>query len=246
MSRIKNKVAFVTGANRGMGREFVTALLAAGAEKVYAAARNIDALTDLVERSNGRVVAVELDVSKAGMIEKTADSHKDVELLINNAGIATFKKLVGVKDDTFARAEMDVNYHGTANMTRSFSPVLANNGGGVVVNMISITGLVNIPVMGSYSASKAAVHSLTQCARAELASQGTLVVGAYPGPVGTDMGKNMPVQTADPKTVVLNILQGLEAGEEDIFPDPMSQKLQNGLKNDSKAVEKQLGSMLGS
>lgn len=180
MSRIEGKVVFVTGANRGIGRAFVEELLAAGAAKVYAAARNKNALKDLTAKGSGRIVPVELDVTKPEMIETAAAACKDVEVLINNAGIAAFQGLTSASDSAPARTEMETNYFGSLNMIRSFAPTLAANGGGTIVNMSSIAGLVNMPVFASYSASKAAVHSLTQGARAELAGQETLVVGVYP------------------------------------------------------------------
>ena len=245
MSRIKGKAAFVTGANRGIGRAFVEELLAAGAAKVYAGARNPSTLADLVANGNGRVVPVELDVTKPETIEKAAAACKDVAVLINNAGIATFQGLISASDGAPSRSEMEVNYFGSLNMIRSFAPMLAANGGGTIVNMSSIAGLVNIPVFASYSASKAAVHSLTQGARAELAAQETLVVGVYPGPVDTDMGANIPLEKASPSAVAKAVLDGVGAGEEDIFPDPTSKQLHEGLTTNPKAVEKQLAAMLG-
>ncbi len=129
-------------------------------------------------------------------------------------------------------------------MTRVFAPVLKNNGGGAIVNLASIASHVNFPVLGSYSASKAAVHSLTQGTRAELAAQGTLVIGVYPGPVDTEMAANFPMDKTPPDIVAKNILAAVEAGEEDVYPDPASQELHSGLASDPKAVEKQVGEML--
>ena len=245
MSRIEGRAVFVTGANRGIGRAFVEELLAAGAAKVYAGARDPRTLADLVAHGDGRVVAVELDVTKPEMIETAATACEDVAILINNAGIAAFQGLSSSSDSARARAEMETNYFGSLNMIRSFAPTLAANGGGTIVNMSSIAGLVNIPVFASYSASKAAVHSLTQGARAELAGQGTLVVGVYPGPVDTDMGANLPLDRTSPNVVAKAVLDGIEADKEDIFPDPLSRQLYEGLTANPKAVEKQLGAMLG-
>ena len=139
---------------------------------------------------------------------------------------------------------MEINYFGVLNVTRAFAPVLAQNGGGAIVNMSSIAAYVNFPVLGSYSASKAAVHSLTQGVRAELAAQGTLVVGVYPGPVDTDMAANFPAEKATPASVAQRILAAVEAGEEDVHPDPASEETYAGLLGDPKAVEKQVGEML--
>ncbi|MEN8261412.1 MAG: SDR family oxidoreductase [Pseudomonadota bacterium] len=244
MNRIKGISALVTGANRGIGRAFVEELLAAGAAKVYATARNIETLADLVAKGNGRVVPLALDVTKPDMIEAAARTHGDVALLINNAGVAAFEGIIDARSGDPARDEMETNYFGTFNMIRSFAPVLAANGGGAVVNLSSIAAHVNFPVLGSYSASKAAVHSLTQGVRAELAAQGTLVVGVYPGPVDTDMAASFPMEKTPPNAVARTVLEGIEAGEEDIYPDPMSTEMRSGLLGDPKAVEKQAGEML--
>jgi len=170
LSRIQGKTALVTGANRGIGRAFVEELLAAGAAKVYATARNIDTLTSLVENSDGRVIPVELDVTKPLMIEAVAEQHRDIDLLVSNAGIAAFAGIIDAPNVDPARDEMEVNYFGTFNMIRAFAPGLGANGGGTIINLASIASHVNFPVLGSYSASKAAVHSLTQGVRAELAA----------------------------------------------------------------------------
>ena len=244
MSKITGKAAFVTGANRGIGRAFVKELLAAGAARVYAGARDTAALADLVETSGGRVVPVTLDVTKPETIRAAAEAYGDVALLINNAGIAAFEGLIAADGIEAARNEMEINYFGVLNVTRAFAPVLARNGGGAIVNMSSIAAYVNFPVLGSYSASKAAVHSLTQGVRAELAAQGTLVVGVYPGPVDTEMAANFPADKATPASVAQRILAAVEAGEEDVHPDPASEETYAGLLGDPKAVEKQAGEML--
>ncbi|WP_282605122.1 SDR family oxidoreductase [Pelagibius sp. Alg239-R121] len=244
MSRIDGKAALVTGANRGIGRAFVEELLAAGAVKVYAGARNPDSLADLIEKSDGRVVPVALDVTKADTIKAAATAHQDVAILVNNAGVAAFEGLISADNTDPARNEMEINYFGVLNMTRAFAPILAQNDGGAIVNMSSIAGQVNFPMIGSYSASKAAVHSLTQGVRAELAAQGTLVVGVYPGPVDTDMAANLPMDKASPNTVVQIILAAIESGDEDVYPDSAAKEMHTGLLGDPKAVEKQVGEML--
>ncbi len=244
MSQIKGKTALVTGANRGIGKAFVQELLEAGITKIYASARQLNSLGDLVANGNGRIIPVQLDVTKPEMIEKATTAHKDVDIVINNAGISTFKGLIGANGDTFSRLEMEVNYFGTLNMIRAFAPVLKSNGGGVIVNMSSILGHINFPILGSYCAAKAAVHSLTQGVRAELAAQGTQVVGVYPGPVDTDMGAHFPMEKADPNTIAKTVIEGIEAGEQDIYPDPTSQQLRTGLLNDPKAVEARASQML--
>jgi NAD(P)-dependent dehydrogenase (short-subunit alcohol dehydrogenase family) len=244
MSKIQGQVALVTGANRGIGRAFVEELLAAGAAKVYAAVRKPDSLNGLASESGGRVVPVALDVTKPEQISAAAAAHRDVSLLINNAGIAAFEGLIQADSIDPARREMETNYFGLLNLVRAFAPVLAENGGGAIVNLSSIAGHVNFPVLGSYSASKAAVHSLTQGVRAELAAQGTAVVGVYPGPVDTDMAAGLPMDKTSPNEVARNVLNGLEAGDEEVYPDPASAEMHTGLLSDPKAVERQAGAML--
>ena len=168
----------------------------------------------------------------------------DVDILINNAGVAHFHGILSAPDDSAARNEMTVNYFGVFDTIRAFAPVLADNGGGTIVNMSSIAGHVNFPVLGSYSASKAAVHSLTQSVRAELADQGTQVVGVYPGPVDTDMARDFPSDKAVPAEVIRTILQAVESGQEDVYPDATAQGLHENIMADPKAVEKETGQML--
>ena len=244
MSRIEGKSALVTGANRGIGKAFVEELLAAGADRIYAAARNPDSLADVVENGRGRVVPIALDVTDAGAIKDAASLHSDVSLLINNAGIAAFEGLIDASSVDAARAEIETNYFGTLNMIRAFAPVLSSNGGGAIVNLSSIAAHVNFPVLGSYSASKAAVHSLTQSVRAELAAQNTLVVGVCPGPVDTTMAESFPMEKTSPNVVAQAVLTGIEEGQEDVYPDPVSVEMHTGLLGDPKAVEKQAGEML--
>lgn len=241
---IKNAIPFVSGANRGIGRAFIEELLTAGAAKIYAAARDTSQLSDLCDSAPDTIIPVALDITKPEIIRAAVEECSDVSLLINNAGIAGFSALIAAEGTDVARAEMETNYFGTLEMIRAFAPVLAANGGGGMINLASIASHVNFPVLGSYSASKAAVHSMTQGVRAELAGQGTLVVGVYPGPVDTDMAAGFPMDKTSPNQVVKAILAAVEAGDEDVYPDPMAVELQDGLRRDPKAVESQCGEML--
>ena len=240
--KLTNTVAFVTGANRGIGRAFVEELLAAGTAKIYAGVRNPDGLADLVKSSGGRVVAVALDVTKPDQVAAAA-KNADVTLLINNAGVAHISGLVSADSTDIARKEMETNYFGVLNMVRAFAPVLAKNGGGAIVNIASIASLVNFPPLGSYSASKAAVHSLTQGIRAELAGQGTQVTGVYPGPVDTDMAAGISMEKISPRAVAKTVLAAVAAGEEDVFPDSVAVDMHAAGLADPKALEKMAAEM---
>ena len=188
---LSGKTALVTGANRGIGEALVDALVAAGVNKVYAAARNISTLDPLVARHGSRVVPLQLDVTNAAQIAAAAATATDVDLLVNNAGIVGFHggDFTDPKWIEGGRQEMEVNFLGTFAVTQAFAPVLAKNGGGAVANLNSVASFVSFPILAAYSASKAATHSLTQVTRAMLRGQNTQVFGVYPGPVDTRMGE---------------------------------------------------------
>ena len=244
MSSLEGKTIFVTGANRGIGRAFVEEALAAGAARVYAGVRDLDSLAELAATTGGKVQPVELDVTKPDQIEAAAKIAKNVDLLINNAGIARFSAIIASDDIENARAEMETNYFGVLNMVRAFAPVLKANGGGGIINVSSIAAYMNFPAIGSYSASKAAVHSLTQAIRAELASQGTHVAGVYPGPVDTEMVEDFPMDKTSPSDVAKAVYSAYEQGEEDIYPDVAAKGMREGYRADPKAAERQAGEML--
>jgi len=243
MKTFETCVAFVTGANRGLGLAFVKGLLDTGVTKVYAGARDITSLSDLVKESEGKVIPVALDVTDKEGVFNAAQVCADVNLVINNAGIASYDSLTNAREFDNARQEMEVNYFGALNMIRAFQPVLKEQGGGTFVSISSIAGLVNFPFFASYSASKAAVHSLIQGARNELATQNTHVMGVYPGPIETDMTTNLPIDKASVEEVVARVLEGIHKNEEDIFPDATSLQISMGLKADAKGMEKHIASL---
>lgn len=231
---VSGKVAFVTGANRGIGAAVVDALLDAGAARVYAAMRAPSAAP-----ARKGVVPVQLDVTDEARLADVAQALDDVEILINNAGISLGEPLVGARDPRAAEREMRVNYLGTLAVVRAFAPVLRANGGGAIVNLLSILGRVNMPAVGSYSASKAAAYSLTQGIRAELAAQGTLVIGVMPGFVDTDMAARVTQPKITPGEVAGAILEALRTGIEDVYPGPAAE-IAAGLLRNPKAVERSL------
>lgn len=244
--RIAGSIALVTGANRGIGRAITDALLARGATKVYAAVRQPASVHDLVQAHRERVVPLQLDVTDADQIAAAAARAGDVELLVNNAG-ALFHGAAPITDASWlvaGRQEMNVNLFGTFEIIQAFAPVLARNGGGAIVNVNSIASLVNFPLFISYSFSKAALHSLTQASRAFLKSQGTQVYGVYPGPVDTDMGSSLTMDKAAPSAVAAAIIDGIEAGIEEILPDAMSQQLGGLFSHNPKELERQVAAMV--
>jgi NAD(P)-dependent dehydrogenase (short-subunit alcohol dehydrogenase family) len=239
--RIQGAVALVTGANRGIGRALTEALLNRGARKVYATARNPEALRSLGDE---RLIPLRLDVTDADQIRAIAEAVSDVEILFNNAGVALAR---GIADSTVldqARREMEVNYFGPLQLLRRLAPLLARNGGGAVVIIGSTAGLTNVPFIATYSASKAALHSLTQAARVFLAAHGTAVFGVYPGPVDTDMSRELAMPKASPRNVAFAILEGVEAGHEDIFPDPFAMQFGQEFASSPKATERQMAAMV--
>jgi NAD(P)-dependent dehydrogenase (short-subunit alcohol dehydrogenase family) len=240
--RIEGAVALVTGANRGIGRALTEALLARGARKVYATARNPETLRDLHDE---RLVPLRLDVTDVDEIRAAGEAAADVELVFNNAGLLLAAGIADPHVLDQARREMEVNYFGPLRLLHRLAPTLARNGGGAVVNIGSAAGLTNVPFYPTYSASKAALHSLTQAARILLGPQGTSVFGVYAGPVDTDMVRDLALPKTAPRDVAFAILDGIEAGQEDIFPDPFALDFGRRFESSPKAAERQIAAMVG-
>lgn len=241
--KIQGTVALVTGANRGIGRALTEALLERGASKVYATARDIASLQALKERHPEQVVALKLDVTEADQVARVAREATDVVLLINNAGVVAGQELIGSGTVEQARREMEVNYFAPLHLLQRFAEGLAARGG-AVVNVSSIAGLTNFPLLPTYSASKAAIHSLTQGSRALLARRGITIFGVYPGPVDTDMAKVLTFDKASPAAVAKAVLDGIEAGAEDIFPDAFAATFGQQYETSPKQSERQLAAMV--
>jgi len=236
--KIAGITALVSGANRGIGQAFVAALRAAGAARIYAASRD-----GAVAAAPG-IVPLKLDVTDAGQVAAAARTAGDVALLVNNAGVNFNTPLVGIAALDNARREIEVNYFGTLAMCRAFAPVLKRNGGGVIVNMLSILARVNLPLMGSLCASKAAALSMTQGVRAELAGQGTRVIGVMPGAVRTRMTEGLDIPKSEPADIAAAVLAGIEGDAEDLYPGEMASGVAAGLAADPKGVEKQFAAYL--
>jgi NAD(P)-dependent dehydrogenase (short-subunit alcohol dehydrogenase family) len=227
--RVDGSVALVTGANRGLGLAFARALARSGAAKVYAGARNPSTLRV------GGLVPVRLDVTDPGAVAAVAESCGDVNLLINNAGIM-LEGLPTAGTLEQARAQLEVNYLGTLAMSQAFAPVLAANGGGALVNMLSVLSLITMPKLASYAASKSAAWSITNALRVGLRSQGTLVVGVFCAFIDTEMAAGVEAPKVAPDEVAERTLEGIGAGKEEIFIDELSRNVKAGLANDLEMI----------
>ncbi|MDJ0708591.1 MAG: SDR family oxidoreductase [Leptolyngbyaceae cyanobacterium MO_188.B28] len=242
--QIRDAVVLVTGANGGIGTLFVEQLLRLDVAKIYACARSVSKLNHLVALDSNRITPVELDIVKPDSVTSAASQCSDITLLINNAGTSLNQGLIAAENLDAARQEMEINYFGMLSMCRAFTPILKQQGGGAIVNILSLLGKVNLPFSGSYSASKAAAISMTQGIRAELASQGTLVVAVMPGTVNTELAKDWPNPKVEPAEVVRATLQAVIDGEEDVYPGEQATQISSQLLTDPKGVEKYLAGFL--
>jgi NAD(P)-dependent dehydrogenase (short-subunit alcohol dehydrogenase family) len=229
---LSTSTPIVTGAARGLGSHLVDALLERGVPKVYAFARDTSKV-----RSDSRVIPVAFDLLDAQSIEAAAARAADATLLINNASTAAFSTPLEADLDA-VHNEMAVNYGGLYTTIRAFVPVLEANGGGQIVNVLSLLSLASTPPMTGYSASKAAAHSLTQALRPVLAAKGISVHGVYPAGIDTDMLAGIEAPKTAPAEVAAGILDGLGADQEDIFPDPNSKAMSEMWWSDPKSFER--------
>jgi len=227
--KIQGAAALVTGANRGLGAAIVQALLDSGA-KVYGAARDTATVT------NPNVIPVQLDVTNADDIANAARACGDVSIVVNNAGILRSSASLAPGAIDAARAEMETNFFGQMRMAQAFTPVLRDNGGGALVNVLSVLSFVSMPQGATYSASKAAAWSLTNALRIELRRQGTLVVAVHAGFIGTDMATGVDAEKVSPRSVASQIVAALEAGAEEVLADPTSEMVKAALPNDLTAL----------
>lgn len=221
---IQGSVALVTGANRGLGKALVEALIAGGAKKVYAAARDPAS----VPKIEG-VVAMKLDVTRQEDISAAARVCQDVSLLVNNAGIIRGAGLLDAASLDSARAEWETMCFGPLALSQAFAPVLAANGGGAIVNVLSALSWISFPGAATYSAAKAAAWSLTNGLRNELRAQGTQVVGLHIGFMDTDMARGLNVPKVSPYEVAKLALNGVREGKSEVLADEISRQLQQGL-----------------
>lgn len=228
---IANKTLLVTGTSRGLGRALVHEALRRGAKRIYAGTRD-----GALEHTDTRVVPLKLDVTDLSQIKQAAEEVDTLDVLINNAGIALFDDLRNVD---VIEQHLDVNFLGMFRMVSAFLPLLKRSNG-AIVNNLSLAALAPIPVLPAYSVAKAAAFNMTQSLRMLLGNQGVTVHGVILGPMDTDMIKAMDIPKTSTEIVAMGIFDGLERGEEDIFPDPFSQTMAEGWRSGvAKALERQ-------
>jgi NAD(P)-dependent dehydrogenase (short-subunit alcohol dehydrogenase family) len=232
---IADRAVLVTGANRGIGRALVEEALRRGAQRVYAGTRQP------LAHSDARVTPLTLDVTDAAQIQAAAERVESLDILINNAGVS-------LPDDLGDRAALEqhlaVNLFGTYDVTDAFLPLLARSQG-AIVNVVSLAAFASVPIMPAYSLSKAAAFSLSQSLRALLAGRGVSVHAVMAGPVDTDMTRGLDIPKSSPESVARAILDGVENGEEEIFPDPMSESMAESWRSGAvKAFERQNAALL--
>jgi NAD(P)-dependent dehydrogenase (short-subunit alcohol dehydrogenase family) len=240
--KIQTATALVTGANRGIGLALVKALLNTGAPKIYATARDRSGLDGVTALDPARVVPLQVDITDSNLVNTLPQQAPDITLLINNAGILSFGSILETPLETIHQ-QFDTNFYGTLNMIRAFVPVVEKNGGGAIVNLLTLVALASMPGLSAYNASKAAAWSMTQSLRANVAGKNIGVYGVFPGAVDTDMLAGVEMAKTSPADIAAAVLTGIESGQEDIFPDPMSTQLYAAWKQDHKAVEKQFATM---
>ena len=228
--KIEGKTILVTGTKRGIGQALVTEALSRGAARVYAGTRQP------LTHPDARVTPLNLDVTNAAQIQAAAAQVGSLDILINNAGIALYDDLT---DRAALEQQLAVNLFGSYGVTTAFLPALTR-AGGAVVNNVSTMALAPLPLTPAYSISKAAAFNLTQSLRALLAGRGVRVHAVLTGPTDTDMTRGFDIPKASPESVARAIFDGVENGEEDIFPDPMSASIADSWRSGAvKAMERE-------
>jgi NAD(P)-dependent dehydrogenase (short-subunit alcohol dehydrogenase family) len=234
-AQLKDRTVLVTGANRGLGRALVDEALSRGAKRVYAASRQPIVVPD------ERVTPLTLDVTDPAQIKEAVDRVESLDILINNAGVSVADDL---SDRSAFEQHLAVNLYGTLDVTQAFLPSLTRSRG-AVVNVVSLGAVAAVPVLPAYSVSKAASLSVTQSLRALLAGQGVSVHAVMPGPIDTDMVRALDIPKTPPEDVARATLDGVEQGEEEIFPDPLSQSLAGAWRAGvAKELERQNAAMV--
>ena len=234
---IKNRTAFITGGNRGLGLGLVKTLLDAGAKHVHATARSDSGLSILKTVDPERVSAHRVDIGNEADCAAAAQAAKDVDLLINNAACKISHKILESSREELQK-DLDTNLFGTINTIRAFVPYLRQNSDKepIIVNILSIVSFAAMPSLAGYCVSKAAAMSMTQALQTDLARDNIAVLGAYPGPIDTDMNKGLDIEMASIETVANAILEGIKKGEKYILPDSIGRNTYETWVNNPQAV----------
>ena len=220
---VKDSVVLITGANRGLGLELAKAVLAAGARKVYAAVRDPASVT------LPGLVPLKLDVTSAADVAAVAAAAPDVSILINNAGIARSASVTDTDGAEHVRAELETNFFGPMALSNAFAPVLARNGGGAIVNILSVLSWLSFPRSSTYSVSKAAAWAWGNGLRHDLRAQGTQVLAAHMSLMDTDMTKGLEAAKYQPSDIAKVIVDALQAGQEEVLTDDVTRYVKQGL-----------------
>ncbi len=238
--KIRGSTALVTGANRGIGRAIVAALIEHGVQKIYACSRGKDMAN--INSDTSEIVHLQLDICDPQQRQQAVELAPDVNLLFNNAGILDFGSILDVSEETIQR-NLATNLFGPLGLSKAFVPTIERNGGGAIVNTLTLLSLASMPGLSAYNVSKAAAWSMCLSLRADLAQRNITVHNIFPGAVDTDMLNGVEIPKTSPMDVARAIVLGVDAGEEDIFPDPMSTAVYQEWRRDHKAIEKQFASM---
>ncbi|NIF89291.1 SDR family NAD(P)-dependent oxidoreductase [Burkholderia sp. Cy-637] len=231
---LSNRIVLVSGANRGIGAAIVKALLDTDVAKVYAAARDLQALPPF---GDSRVVPLQMDITSDASVQAAATAAHDVDVLVNNAGTLAFGNYLDNDWESF-EDDMRTNYFGTLRVLRAFTPRFVARQAGTIANICSVVGLSAVPLMAGYSASKAALHSLTQSLRGSLEKHRIAVIGIYPGPIETVLARDVPYpDKATPEHAAANIVKGIAEGQDYIFPDPLARQVEQLWSTDNRKLE---------
>ena len=235
---VQDKIALVTGANRGIGKAIVDSLIQHGASKVYAAVRTINSAQPLLDEYGEKIVPIHIDLEKPDTITAVAEAAGDVQLVVNNAGVLGVASPLAEDALKTFEYEMNVNVYGLIRMAQAFAPILKANGGGAFAQLNSVASLKCFSDFATYSASKAAAYSITQGLRDKLEEQGTLVISVHPGPIDTDMvdGLGFDEMTESPSLVSEGIIDALKSGEFHIFPDTLAKQIGEQYENFAKNI----------
>ncbi|MBB2203416.1 SDR family oxidoreductase [Gluconacetobacter takamatsuzukensis] len=231
---LSNKTVLITGANRGIGAAILREMLKAGVAKIYATARDPHTLPSF---GDPRVIPLQLDITSNASVKAVVNTAKDVDVLVNNAGTLALGDYLSSDWESFEN-DMHTNFFGTLRVLRAFTPQFVARRSGTIANVISVVGLSAVPLMAGYSASKAALHSITQSLRGTLEKDNITVIGIYPGPIDTDLARSVPYpEKATPESAAANIVRGIIDGQTYIFPDHLAQQIEGLWSTDNRKLE---------